>query len=187
MDTMIVAQRMTAEEYMAWDGPPGTNLVEGEVIMPQARRPHQNVLGDLYLVLRRWVEASDDRGEVILPIDVSLDDVNVYAPDVLWYRAERALSPEDEPPYALPDIAVEVRSPSTWRYDVGAKKAAYERYGLPELWLVDTAASEVLVFRRSTPQASAFDVSLQLEAGDTLTSPLLPGFTLPVADAFRTR
>jgi len=47
----------------------------------------------------------------------------------------------------------EVRSASTSRYDIGAKKAAHERAGLPELWLVDTAADEVLVFRRSSPQA----------------------------------
>jgi hypothetical protein len=40
---------------------------------------------------------------------------------------------------SLPDLAVEVRSPSTWRYDVGKKKATYERGGLPELWPVDTA------------------------------------------------
>lgn len=62
-----------------------------------------------------------------------------------------------------------------------------ERYGLPELWLVDTAASEILVFRRSTPQAAVYDVSLELAAGDTLASPLLPGFALPVADIFPTR
>jgi hypothetical protein len=27
----------------------------------------------------------------------------------------------------------EVRSPSTWRHDIGAKKAGYERAGLPGL------------------------------------------------------
>ena len=187
MNAMTVAQRMTADEYLAWDGPRGTNLVEGEVVMPQSRQLHQNVLADLYIALRLWRDAGKGRGHVTLPIDVSLDDVNVYAPDVLWYRSERALGHDDDPPYSLPDIAVEIRSPSTWRYDVGAKKTAYERHGLPELWLVDTAASEILVFRRSTPQAAVYDVSLELAAGDTLASPLLPGFALPVADIFPTR
>jgi Uma2 family endonuclease len=187
METMTVAQRMTAEEYMAWDGPRGTNLVEGEVVMPQPRHLHQFVLADLYHALRLWRDAGQGRGHVTLPIDVSLDRVNVYAPDVLWYSSGRALGHDDDPPYPLPDLAVEVRSPSTWRYDVGAKKAAYECYGLPELWLVDTAAGEILVFRRSTPQTAVFDVSLQLAAGDRLTSPLLPGFALPVTDVFAVR
>ena len=184
MQAMTAAMRMTAEEYMAWDGPRGTNLVEGEVIMPQPRNVHQYVLADLYMALRLWREAGEGRGLVTLPIDVSLDEVNVYAPDVLWYRQGRDRLEPDVAPQPLPDIAAEIRSPSTWRYDVGAKKAAYERFGLPELWLVDTAASEVLVFRRSKPQAAVFDVALELAGDDTLTSPLLPGFALPIADIF---
>ncbi len=187
MDAMTVAQRMTAQEYMALPEERWAQLVEGELVVSQARKLHQKLLGDLYVTLRAWTGAGDGRGEAVLPIDVSLDDVNVYAPDVLWYRSGRDLPPPDVRPQPLPDIAVEIRSPSTWRYDVGAKKAAYERHGLPELWLVDTAASEILVFRRSTPRAAVFDVSLELAAGDTLTSPLLPGFALPVADVFAAR
>jgi Uma2 family endonuclease len=87
-------------------------------------------------------------------------------------------------PYPVPRLAVEVRSPSTWRYDIGPKKAAYERAGLRELWLVDTAASEVLIFRRSEPDAPAFDVALELERSDTLTSPQLGGFELPLVELF---
>ena len=86
-------------------------------------------------------------------------------------------------PQPLPDIAAEVRSPSTWRYDIGPKMARYEPYGLPELWLVDTAADEIIVFRRSTPRAG-FDVSLELARGDTLTSPLLPDFALALDELF---
>ncbi len=84
----------------------------------------------------------------------------------------------------MPDLAAEVRSPSTWRYDIGAKKAGYERHGLPELWLVDTAAEEVLVFRRSSPGATAFDVALELDRSQRLESPLLPGFGLDPAELF---
>jgi len=72
-------------------------------------------------------------------------------------------------------------------YDVGATKARYEQYGLPELWLVDTAADVVLVFRRSTSQSPTFDESLELARGDTLTSPLLPGFALPLDQLFGPR
>ena len=77
-----------------------------------------------------------------------------------------------------------MRSPVDWRYDIGAKKAGYETHGVAELWLVDTAADVVLVFRRSDPSAPTFDVSLELELTDKLTSPLLPGFELPVEDIF---
>ena len=76
------------------------------------------------------------------------------------------------------------RSPSTWRYDIGARKSAYERAGLRELWLVDTAADEVLVFRRSSREAATFDVSLELALDDDLSSPLLPGFALALRTLF---
>jgi Uma2 family endonuclease len=83
-----------------------------------------------------------------------------------------------------PRLAVEVRSPSTWRYDVGVKKRTYERLGLAELWLVDTAADTVLVYRRSSPEAAEFDVVLEVEGGESLTTPLLPGFSVDLAALF---
>jgi Uma2 family endonuclease len=187
MEAMTVAQRMTAEEYLGWDGPRGTNLVEGEVVMPQPRKLHHDAQGEISFLLNVWARTQPGRGEVCLPLDVQLEEGHVYAPDVLWYRAGRAPGRHDPPPYPLPDLAVEVRSPSTWRYDVGAKKSAYERHGLPELWLVDTAADEVLVFRRSTPGARTFDVAEELGRGDTLASPLLPGFALALEKLFPRR
>jgi len=121
----------------------------------------------------------------MLPLDVQLDERNVFKPDILWYADDRAPARHAEPPSPMPDLAVEVRSPSTWRYDIGAKKAAYERRGLPELWLVDTAAEAVLVFRRSKRDAPTFDVALELGVGEALASPLLPGFALAVGKLFR--
>lgn len=49
---------------------------------------------------------------------------------------------------------------------------------------MDTAADEVLVFRRSKPAAPSFDVSEELARGEALTSPLLPGFTLALDALF---
>jgi Uma2 family endonuclease len=91
---------------------------------------------------------------------------------------------DDTPPYPVPDLAVEIRSPSTWRYDIGTKKSVYERKRLPELWLVDSDASVVLVFRRSTTQAPTFDLALELDRAATLASPLLPDFALGVGALF---
>lgn len=102
----------------------------------------------------------------------------------MWYSEGRAPGRHDDRPYPIPDLAVEVRSASTWRYDIGSKKAAYERAGLPELWLVDTAADVVLVFRRSAPTAVTFDLALELAVGEELTSPRLPGFTRSLRELF---
>jgi Uma2 family endonuclease len=187
MGAMPATQRMTADEYLAlpyseerrW-----VQLVEGELIVDQPLLLHQAVKAELEYALRSWARSGEGRGLVTLPLDVKLDDHNVFAPDLLWYSQETAPAIHDTRPYPVPNLVVEVRSPSMWRYDIGVKKSAYERAGLPELWLVDTAASEVLVFRRSTSGVPVFDVALELEQSDTLTSPQLDGFELPLADLF---
>ena len=76
----------------------------------------------------------------------------------------------------MPDLAVEIRSASNWRYDLGAKKPGYERLGLPELWLVDTVRRTLLVYRRSGPEGAVYDPAEELGGSDELTSPQLAGF-----------
>ncbi len=185
---MPVADRMTADEFLAMDDPRrGLQLIDGEVVVNEPRQRHQYLQGETFALVREWVLSDQGSGDVSLPIDVKVDDYNVYAPDVLWYADENPDAPQGldpDPPYAMPDLAVEVRSPSTWRYDVGRKKAEYERHGLRELWLVDGQADTVLVFRRSTPGAPGFDVALEAASGQTLASPLLPGFTLDLRALF---
>ena len=175
MDAMAATAEMTASEFLALglrNGASRRELVDGELVVSEASRKHNGAQGCIYGLLWQWAHADPHRGWAGLPLDV------------VWYRTGRVPERGDPPPYAVPDLVVEVRSPSTWRYDIGAKKANYERYGAAELWLVDTAADVALVFRRSKPDAQDFDVSLELTAADTLTSPLLPGFSLPVGEIF---
>ena len=188
MREMELAEQMTAEEYLArpllWRGRPRTELVEGEVVVNEPRPLHSYVQDDLLFALQTWARSGRERGRVMTRLDVRLDERNVFSPDLLWYAEGRAPARDAESPSPMPDLAVEIRSPSTWRHDIGAKKSAYEHHGLPELWLVDTAAEVVLAFRRSTRRAPTFDVALELDREGALESPLLPGFTLRVGELF---
>ncbi len=187
MSAVTVARRMSAEEFVEAPVPDRGrpwNLVDGEVVVNEPTVVHARAQGNVLFALEVWTRPHPGRGMVIVPIDVGLDDRNVFAPDALWYSAAHVLDQTGPPPYPMPDLAVEVRSPSTWRYDIGAKKAGYERHRLPELWLVDTKATTVLVFRRSRAAAAMFDIALELPENETLTSPLLLGFALPVRDIF---
>lgn len=189
MGVMQTLQRMTAEEYLALpehDCRPRTQLVEREVVvMNDPTWLHNTVQSGLHFALSLWVNEAPDRGAVGVPLDVLLDDRNVYSPDVVWYSHGRVPGLHDPRPYPMPDIVVEVRSPSTWRFNLGAKKTGYERHGLRELWLADTAANALLVFRRSSPRQEHFDLAVELGPGDVLRSPLLAGFELALADLFR--
>lgn len=186
MATMPVAERMTANEFLALpvDTTRSADLVEGEFVVNHPRPLHNYVVMDLIVALSDWTRAEPRRGRTMVPIDVLLDDRNVFKPDVLWYAEGRVPARDAEGPVGVPDLAVEVRSPSTWRYDIGAKKSAYERHGLPELWLFDAAAEMVLVLRRSRPRSPTFDIALEVDRDSRLESPLLPGFVLRVGDLF---
>jgi Uma2 family endonuclease len=182
---------MTAEEFLVAAPVPEHgrpwNLIDGEVVVNEPTARHGHPQTNLLVALEVWAARGAGRGHAVLSRDVAIDDHNVFAPDVLWYAHGRLPDPSSPPPYAMPDLAVEVRSPSTWRYDVGAKRSGYERHGLPELWLVDTLARTVLVYRRSAATAPRFDVALELAKGDALGSPLLPGFSIGVRDVFSVR
>ncbi len=190
MAAMHTAGGMRADDYLALPERPDQRwleLVEGEVVVNQPTWLHNAAHSHLLGVLWAWVHAVPERGAVGVPLDVRLDERNVFAPDIVWYAEGRVPGRHDPPPYPLPDLVAEIRSPSTWRLDIGAKKAAYERHGLHELWLIDTAADTVLAFRRSAPAVARFDVALELGGGDVLDSPLLPGFTLKLDELFRER
>ncbi len=180
----LTATKVSAEDYLAFPAERRTELIDGEVVVNEPLLPHQRVIHRIMAELDDWEGAGAGRGEVGLPVDVRIDDGNVFAPDLWWVAEDRRPAPDAEGLDGLPDLAVEVRSPSTWRYDVGPKKDSYQRAGLTELWLVDTASRSVLVYRRSTPGAHDFDVSLELSGDDVLASPLLPGFAVSVADLF---
>ncbi len=145
---------------------------------------HQRITGEIYLLLASWLRQHPGHGEAGIPVDVHLDDWNVFAPDVWWVLEDARPARDAKRIVGPPALGVEVRSPSTWRYDVGAKKRTYERLGLAELWLVDTESDTVLVYRRSSPDSPEFDVALELGGGESLTTPLIPGFEIDLADLF---
>lgn len=176
---MAVATRMTADEFLARDWPRGTQLIRGEVVVNQPSLRHQLVVGAIYTRLRAWTADAPGRGLAMLPVAVRLGE-EVYAPDVWWVREGRRPDPDAPRLEEAPDLVVEVRSPSTWRFDIGAKRETHEARGVAELWLVDTAADSVIIYRRSEPGAG-FDTALELGGDEVLSSPLLPGFAAPVS------
>lgn len=182
----MTGQRLTADEFIAMpEGDRRYWLIDGEIVVNEAAWPHQRATGLIHSRLLTWSEAGPGRGTVGMPVDVRLDEANVFAPDVWWLADEHRHRLDRGYLVGPPDLAVEVRSPSTWRYDRGIKRATYERAGLAELWLVDPVARTVLALRRSTAEATEFDQEVTLEAADRLTSPMLPGFEAAVADVLR--
>lgn len=178
--------RITAEQYYAITAEGDRKqLVDGAIVVNEPKLIHALLQVRLAYAMQAWTQAAEGRGQVFLPTDVRMDEHNVYGPDLLWFSAEHLPSHLEAYPERVPDLCVEIRSASTWRYDIGAKMRVYEAGGLAELWLVDDAAGTVLVYRRSAPRSRTFDIALELASGEELISPQLPGFALPLAELFQ--
>lgn len=71
----------------------------------------------------------------------------------------------------MPDIAVEVLSPSTAATDRGRKMRMFARYGVPEYWIVGPVRGQIEVH---VLEARAYRLVQEARAGDAVRSALLP-------------
>lgn len=171
--------RVSVEEFLAGDWPADAWLVDGEVVVNDPGFHHQEVVGRIYVALAEWCRAGPDRGRAGFGGNWVFGPSTLLRPDVWWAAVIPTGNRRDTPP----ELAVEVRSPSTWSYDLGQKRRTYRDAGVAELWLVDSPATTIVV-HRAVPGTNAFDDAIVAGAGDTLTTPLLDGFELMIDDLF---
>jgi Uma2 family endonuclease len=80
----------------------------------------------------------------------------------------------------VPNLVVEILSPSTAARDRTEKKDAYEQSGIDEYWIVDSAKRRVIVFFR---EGAGFGASETTTAG-AVRSRLLPDLRVTVEEIF---
>jgi Uma2 family endonuclease len=156
-------------------------LIDGELyVTPSPIRRHQDAVLAVAAALLSYVR--EHGGKVYpAPTDVHFSERTVVEPDVVFLGADRADRLED-PRYVdvVPDLLVEVSSPSTRRLDLIKKRGLFEREGVPEFWFVDLDADVIDVYRLD--DTGHYGEPATLAMGDVLTCLAAPGFELPVAD-----
>jgi Uma2 family endonuclease len=159
-------------------------IIDGELLVtPSPMTRHQRVLGNFYWWVRSHLERSPIGEVFFAPYDVVLSDINVVVPDLLFFSNARLDCLTRKNAQGAPDLVVEVLSESTRRTDEIRKRKLFERFDVLEYWIVDPELDTVKIYRKI---GSGFDrpIELSSEAGDTLTTPLLPGFKAPLAKLF---
>jgi Uma2 family endonuclease len=177
----MATQPKTRYTYADLEGFPDDNLrreiIDGELIVTAAPATrHQQVVMTLAGELYQYVKAHGGR-VFPAPTDVFFSDTNVVEPDVLFVRPEHGSRVEKKFVRSAPDVVVEVSSPSTRRLELIRKLDLYGRFGVPEYWYVDLDADRVEVYRQ---EGGGYGPPRILVRGDTLESPEVPGFALPV-------
>ena len=160
-------------------------LLDGFVVMePPASWPHGEIGGEVsyriksYLRRRPLGRVFDSSQGFSLPTGDTVEPDVSFVSDERWNRLAR---PVRGFPAVVPDLIVEVLSPSTKRIDQEQKKRVYQRNGVREYWLVDPVSQSIRVLCWT---ADGYDEGRSFATVDTLTSQVLPGLQIPVAELF---
>jgi Uma2 family endonuclease len=175
-----VQTRMSVREY---EQLPETNhiqeLIDGELVMAGGPNiEHQRTVRRTY----NYVEKIVPGGEVFFaPTGIFLDDHNIPEPDVIWLAPDSRYHAGSQYIMGGADLVIEVLSPGNAKYDRIRKFALYERFGIPEYWMLepDERLAEVWVLQEGRYQRQG-----AYQPGDTFQSPALHGATVTVAALF---
>jgi len=119
-------------------------LIDGVLIVSPAPVPrHQMAVAHVYGALAAATRGTD-LVALFAPLDVVLSEDTVVEPDLL-VAVRSDFGPRDLP--VPPLLAVEVRSPSTWRVDRFLKHARYAAGGIASYWIVDPEAPSITAWR----------------------------------------
>lgn len=159
-------------------------IIDGEhYAVPAPSRPHQRLSIELGSRLHLFVK-HHRLGEVFdAPFDVLLSKHDIVQPDLLFVSNKRAGISTEKNIQGAPDLIVEILSESTRHLDDTVKLDLYDRSGVLEYWMFDTTRKTAQVYRQ-TLRGLRFVTELSAEAEDVLTTPLLPGLEIPLAEIF---
>lgn len=173
---------LTLEQFRAMDESDEWlyELDDGVLVRePRPARPH----GAAVMLLGHHLTgyALEHGGIVVTETGIILeeDPPRVFGPDLAYYR-------EDPAPHGArdawisraPDVAVEVISPSNRAAEMKRKIEKYFGSGVGEVWVV-YPSTRVVELHQPTGEIR------DLGSDQAITSPLLPGFDLPVPEIFR--
>lgn len=142
-------------------------------LSPAPNSAHQSISSELQFLLTSYVKQHSAGKIVAAPFDVILDQANTVQPDLCFISTQNLSNLTIRGFEGVPDLLVEIISPSSHYRDTVEKKADYERFGVLEYWLIDPAnrVIEVFALREGRYQLHSF-----VAENGTATSALLPGF-----------
>jgi Uma2 family endonuclease len=156
-------------------------IIDGVLFeMTGSNMRHGDTAHNLTELLRPYVRALGGRlynpiVDVFFPgADPVQPDIFLLLPGGATYRSERGVE-------GIPDLIVEVLSPSNRRHDALTKRDLYERAGLREYWLVDPAVETVEVLALVDGRFQRLGL---FSGAATVASTVLPDLAFAAADVF---
>jgi Uma2 family endonuclease len=176
-------------DYLKWTFEERVELIKGKLfrMSPAPNRMHQKLSLEIARELSFYL-----KGKICevytAPFDVRLprklkddqDIITVVQPDICVICDPAKL--DDKGCLGAPDIVVEILSPGNNRKEMRNKFEVYRESGVKEYWVVFPGEKVFLQYTLS--ENGQYIESLPLNPGDTVTTPILPGFALDLDELF---
>lgn len=162
-------------------------LIDGEIVprnYPSAT--HQRILAELHLIIGSHVKINQLGRVLFAPFGVVLDDFDDVQPDLMFVSSARQDIIRKDGIFGVPDLVVEIISPSSIKTDRGKKFKLYERMGestpgVSEYWIVDINNRSIEVYQR---QESGYELTSFATGKSNVESVVLTGLRVEVGALF---
>ncbi len=177
-------------DYFKWQFEERVELIKGKIfkMSPAPNFDHQVLAGEVYRDLANFLKNQKCRA-FMAPFDVRLpkksnEDKDIYTvlqPDVCVVCDTSKY--DKRGCIGAPDIVVEILSPGNNAKELKNKFDAYEEAGVKEYWIVSPQDKTFLV---NTLVEGKYVTSRPMTSGDTVTTPVLQGFSMDLKELFDT-
>lgn len=175
-------KRLTYADYARLPEEPGFRyeIIDGVLLRdPSPSFHHQRVSRRLQRIIEDYINKVDPLGEVFnAPLDLSLAEHTVVQPDLLYLPGSRPA--QNDPIDVVPELVVEVISPSTGKKDRVLKLNHYQASGILHYWIVDPEES----FIEAYELRDGHYVSIARSHTGTFSHPGFPGLSFVIEVLF---
>jgi Uma2 family endonuclease len=180
---------VTYADYLTWDEGLPCEVLNGEIInmTPSPTPRHQDILGGIYTEFRAFLKGKACRA-FIAPIDVCLfatdetketEIMDWLQPDLLVVCDSNKI--KEKRIVGVPDMVMEVLSPSTTKTDRVLKFNAYAKAGVKEYWIVDPYHEFIESFRLHN---NSYERTGQYFRSDIIPLSLFKDFAIDLSTIF---
>jgi Uma2 family endonuclease len=183
LQRLLAEERQRREKFYEEMTEEGTQeFINGQVVVHSpVRSAHSVAVGNLYSAIRQHIR-EHRLGRVYAEKCLVVFPRNDYEPDVVFYGPEKSrLINPDTIKFPIPDLVIEVTSPSTEQNDRGIKLRDYEQAGIREYWIVDPQTCTVEQF---VLEGANYPATVPRRGAGHVESPAVPGLRLLIPDLF---
>ncbi|MEO5360351.1 MAG: Uma2 family endonuclease [Nitrospirota bacterium] len=159
-----------------------TEIINGEEVMgPSPFIRHQKIASRIVRKIFSHIETRNLGELYFSPLDVIFEEgINRLQPDILFIKKENS-NIEQDWVRGVPDMVCEIVSPGTYNRDAATKRKIYEKYKVPEYWIVIPELKTIEVL---TIENDGYEQYAIAEIEGVIESKIIVGLQINIKDIF---